>query len=111
MKLDTEVIAPGRDRWGEDAYRYVLNPRKATNPIACFAARLITEACKTAFDADGEDSSGRQKGRRLAPKEVVDYCTDMAAVAYEEFERRGWLIDVPSAEELRDRNREADKAN
>lgn len=49
---------------------------------------------------DGEDSAGRAKLRSATVKEVVDRATEAAATAFEEFERRGWIIDVPPYEEI-----------
>jgi hypothetical protein len=55
----------------------------------------------TAID-DGEDSAGRAKLRLLQPAEVVERGCAMAQLAMEQFEKRGWLVEVPSPEPKND---------
>jgi hypothetical protein len=49
---------------------------------------------------DGEDSSGRQKLKLLAPAEIARRACDLAAAFYAEVGTRGWLLQLPEYEHL-----------
>jgi hypothetical protein len=66
---------------------------------------LITGPAELAFEMlcrwgpvlatpDGEDSSGRQKGRVLDPKETVWKACEIARVAWHEFIANGWMLEI-----------------
>lgn len=63
-----------------------------------FRARLAIEFMKTnsilLAEPDGEDSQGRQAMRLLPPKQVVKRAVAMAEAAFEEMDRRGWLLEA-----------------
>jgi len=46
-------------------------------------------------DIDGEDSSGRQKIKRMKTKEVVKIACDISQELYKELDKRRWLLDAP----------------
>lgn len=48
---------------------------------------------------DGEDTAGRAKLAPASPAQVVERACTTAELLCAEFERRGWLIDLPSPEE------------
>lgn len=48
----------------------------------------------------GEDSAGRGKIDIMSPAEVVDRAVTTADLLITEFENRGWIETMPSAEEL-----------
>lgn len=83
-----------------------LHRREVPNQEGEFAMRLIAELGKAAFDYAGEDSAGRAKGRRMTPHELVKYCCDVSQETFDEFTSRGWMIDLPSYEEIREKDRE-----
>lgn len=68
-------------------------------PEAILAERLMLEAIKVAFGPDGEDSSGRQKGRRISPEELVDYCLVASIEFHQQLQKRNLLVPFPSFEE------------
>src|SRR5687767_8846104 len=59
------------------------------------ARDLISRFAIIAATPDGEDSSGRQKLRLMTEEECVDRAVHIAALAWEEFRERGWIVDIP----------------
>ena len=46
-------------------------------------------------EPDGEDSAGRQQLRTCTAAEIVNKACEVAEYAYNEFEKREWLLDIP----------------
>jgi hypothetical protein len=65
-----------------------------------FAKEIISRFALIAGDDNGEDSAGRAKARRQTPGEIVSFACDTAEKAFEEFEKRGWLMPLPDYQEL-----------
>lgn len=63
---------------------------------AGLAADLIERFGSVASIPDGEDSGGRQRLRLQTPDELVSRCCAIADAAFGEFEKRGWLLEVPA---------------
>jgi hypothetical protein len=59
------------------------------------AARMIERWGCVAGEMDGEDSAGRQKIRLATADELVGRACDVAAKMFEEFTKRGWVVDIP----------------
>lgn len=59
------------------------------------AERLMHHFGSVAGIPDGEDSAGRSIVRLQTPVELVERCCRIAAIAMEEFEKRGWLLELP----------------
>lgn len=49
---------------------------------------------------------GHAGARRMTPAEIANTACDVASEAFKAFSDRGWLIDVPSMDELKDEARE-----
>lgn len=81
------------------------------DPRAEFAQRLIERWGLVVSEDGGEDSQGRAKMRRSTPEEIVKAACDTAEKAIDEFEKRGWIIDIPSIEELDNTIKEAEDTN
>ena len=60
------------------------------------AARWAMIAC----EPDGEDSSGRQKARRMTTEEVVKFAVETAQKSMAVFEEKGWVKHFPQYEKL-----------
>lgn len=80
--------------------RYGINDRQIVklqceNPQAAFAMDLMKHLGICAGRPDGEDSTGRQKGALLSPDEVVTRACSIADIAWQEFQKRGWILDIP----------------
>lgn len=60
-----------------------------------FAMQLMKTLSVVACTPDGEDAGGRQKLRLMTPGEVVARAATLADEAFEEFRRRGWILDLP----------------
>jgi hypothetical protein len=67
----------------------------APSAQADFAMRLMTQFALVAVQEDGEDSAGRQKARVLGAAEAAKRACDISAAAFDEFNARGWLIEIP----------------
>lgn len=81
--------------------RYELSNR------ARFACALLEKHATIAGVEDGEDSSGRQKLKLQAPKELVQHCIEVSDEAFKAFEELGWYHEIPPYEEVIDYARES----
>ena len=70
--------------------------QRALDAEARLAAQMIERWGMSAAIEDGEDSSGRSKLRLLSPHELVTRACDTAKYAMEEFNKRGWILDLPT---------------
>ena len=111
MKLDEapEIVATRGSGYNEP--RMIIHHRHVPNGRAAFAMQMMERWAPVAGDTDGEDTAGRQKGRRMTAKEITAHCCDVAEEAFAEFERRGWFFAVPSWEEMRDAARKESERN
>ena len=102
MATKYDVISKKIDRYdtGREPHCTVYNLEFESRE-ARFAMACIERWGMVAGEIDGEDSAGRSKLRRLSVEEVVTGACDTAHRAYEEFEKRGWLIPLPGYEEIR----------
>lgn len=64
------------------------------NDKASFAMSLMEKGMLAAMQ-DGEDSTGRQKGRALTAEEVAQKACDIADAAFNQFHDRGWMAVIP----------------
>ena len=103
-----------------------LRPREYTSPYpvvagthplqqpdarAQFAMLCVERWAMVAAEADGEDSAGRAKVRRMTPGEVAAHacvCTDRL---FAEFAARGWIVTVPIMAELIDKMQDVENGN
>lgn len=64
--------------------------------------RLIVEWGKADFVADGEDSSGRSKGRKLDVEELISRCEKATKLTIHAMEQNGWIEEIPIEDLLKD---------
>lgn len=62
---------------------------------AHIATDLMKHLAIVAGVPDGESSDGQQKFRLMTPDEVVERATGIAEKAWQEYEKRGWLLALP----------------
>lgn len=67
---------------------------------AQLAGELARHLALVAGQADGEDSAGRQKIRLLSPDEVATRALEIAEALWAGFEKREWMISMPSPDEV-----------
>lgn len=89
----------------------MAHARLLADQRAQFAMSCIERWGMVAADADGEDSAGRSKLRRLTSEEVVSHACECADKAYAEFRNRGWLVDIPSYQSLVDAMKDKENGN
>ena len=94
MSKDTFTAHYNQSRYDEDWARCVMHVRHQPNHRAQLAASLIERWGMVAGEVDGEDSTGRAKGRLQTPDELVTRACDTAERLYAELERRDWLVDI-----------------
>lgn len=70
------------------------------NQKADFAKELMVRWGLITGVADGEDSAGRHKLRAELPVELIERACTTAELAFEEFKKRGWVLDLPVPEEV-----------
>lgn len=80
----------------------LVHERQVLDSRARFALACIEKWGMVCAMPDGEDSSGRQKARPATVAEITDRACNCADAAFEEFQKRGWFIEVPSYQELID---------
>jgi len=73
----------------------VVYQQRAFDAEAELAAQMIERWGMSAAIEDGEDSAGRAKIRLLTPEELVQRACETAEQAMEEFNKRGWILDLP----------------
>lgn len=84
-----------------DGTRMIIHERRTCSMEARMATIMLEKWGMVAAAPDGEDSAGRSKLHLSTPEELVTRACNTAAAAVAEFERRGWLVDVPSYDELK----------
>jgi hypothetical protein len=81
----------------KDQYHQVMvHQRVAVSYVASFAMDLI----KSAICQGIPNSKGDGFERMLTPQEVVERATTTASIAFEDFQKRGWIIEQPALERL-----------
>ena len=73
-----------------------------TRAMSTEAEIAISLACRWGMVAaipNGEDAQGRQKVRLLEPDEIVERACTTAAALMNEFQQRGWILEIPSLPE------------
>lgn len=63
---------------------------------AVFAQELLARWGLVAAEPDGEDSAGRQKLKPLSVESLVTRACEMSQLAFEEFQKREWLLELPN---------------
>jgi hypothetical protein len=107
-----DVHAVRKNAYGESSsFTVMAHDRLQVDRRALFALACIERWGMIAADADGEDSAGRQKARRLTVDEVVQHACDCAEKAYASFGSRGWLLHVPGYAELEDKLKDRENGN
>ena len=80
-------------QYGEPTYRLEREPGMEAHMLIDLVAKWGCVACIP----DGEDSAGRQKMRLQTPEELVERSAEMVERTCAALDRRGWLIERPSA--------------
>lgn len=70
------------------------------NRRADFAMRMMEKFGLLLGEDAGEDSAGRQKGRRLTPKECAVLACETSDHLFNEMESRDWFTEIPSMEKM-----------
>ena len=79
----------------------VVHQRKFPDPRAAFAQNMIQAwGIVAGRPAIGMEPQSKDEITLMPTKEVVVRACDLAEQAFEEFKTRGWLLDVPSFEEV-----------
>jgi hypothetical protein len=88
-----------RDKW-EVPIQLIYHPKFSVDSKADFALRCIERWATVAAVPDGEDSKGRQQLRNMTPSEIVSHACDCSELAFAEFSKRSWLLNIPPINEL-----------
>jgi hypothetical protein len=96
---------------GEFPFSVAQHPKHILAQEAAFAMQCMERWGMVAAETDGEDSAGRSKLRCLSAQEVVTRACDVAARAFEEFEKRGWRTEIPDAAAMLDEVMSRENAN
>jgi hypothetical protein len=87
-----------KQRYGDE--RYMIHNTTQPDLRATLALQFAERWAMVAAEADGEDSAGRQKMRRLEPGELAQHACDCVTALFLQFEDRKWLLKVPSFDEV-----------
>ena len=75
-----------------------------------FQAKYAADMIKTTLMSgapDGETSAGHQRHKLLTPDEAVERAVAATEKLFEAFESKGWVLEVPGLDDLR--NADTDK--
>jgi len=78
----------------------VFHPLKRPNMRAEIAIKLAEHFAIVAGQEDGEDSAGRRAFKLQSPDQVVARACGIADGLVNEFESRGWIVDVPAYNDI-----------
>lgn len=78
----------------------VVHRGEMPNDEASFAMAILERWAMVQGKPDGEDSAGRSRIRIMPIDEAVQRACDLSEGAYASFRARGWMLDVPSLNEL-----------
>ena len=78
----------------------IFHNRKRLSIKGEIASRLMEHFAIVAAQEDGEDSTGRRAFKLQTPEQVVSRACDIAENLVNEFEKRGWIIDIPAYEDI-----------
>lgn len=98
FEYDHYRILPTK-KFSDNAVCQVLT-RYAPDERALLAKEMLLRWGLVAAMSDGEDSAGRAKLCESPPGYMVKRVCDTADLLFKEFERRGWMKELPSYEEL-----------
>lgn len=66
-------------------------------PLARLSETIAKNLVFGIIEPDGEDYARRQKFKNMDPKEIAKRACDIAAALVDEWQQRGWIIDVPES--------------
>lgn len=78
----------------------VFHARRRPNMKAEVAMRLVEHFAIVAAEEDGEDSAGRRAFKLQTSEQVVKRACDIANGLVDEFDARGWIVDVPAYQDI-----------
>jgi hypothetical protein len=78
----------------------IIHARKRLSLKGEVASRLVEHFAIVAAQDDGEDSAGRRAFKLQTPEQVVTRACDIANNLVDEFEKRGWVIEIPAYEDI-----------
>lgn len=70
---------------------------------ARMALSFMERWAMVAAESDGEDSAGRAKLRLMTADEITSHACNVAQKAVDQFRARGWVKNIPTAQECVDR--------
>lgn len=109
---DMEMFAVRKARYAEGApAQLITHARQVHDNRARLAMDCMARWAMICGEADGEDSRGRQKMRRMTPAELVSHACAVAEAADKEFKARGWVFDVGSYADAVDAVKDIEDAN
>ena len=97
-KTDVGAMIVRSSRYGDDQIQ--RHSLREPDNRAALAFAFIERWGMVAGVPDGEDSAGRAKVRLAAPREVVERAFECAGLAWERAEEAGWMLSMPSIEEI-----------
>jgi hypothetical protein len=94
MKKAIDIGFLEREGYG-NSKEIVVYQKTAANNRARLAVSMLERWGAVAGTPDGEDSAGRAKLNHMPVDDMVKRACETAEKAFIEFERRGWLLDLP----------------
>jgi hypothetical protein len=77
--------------------KQILHTEFHHNQKAAAALEMVVKWGLSAAKEDGETSNGHVKIKTYTPAEIVDRACECADRAFREFEKRGWLLELPDS--------------
>jgi len=95
LKHENDYTAILKKESFEPRESLVVHAKKLPDCRGRYAMDILERFATIMADEDGEDSSGRQKLKRMKAKEVVKIACDISNELFKELENRKWLLDSP----------------
>lgn len=87
--------------YGDDKTpRMVIHRTELPTDEARFAMAILERWAMVQAKESGEDSAGRAKLSLMPVNETVERACNIAEGAFVTFRKRGWMLDVPSLDEM-----------
>lgn len=78
----------------------VIHRRKHLTMRGEISLKLVEHFAIVAGQDDGEDSAGRRAFKLQSPDQIVSRACEIANTLMDEFEKRGWIVEIPAYEDI-----------
>lgn len=104
--MSKETVVPTRGPSDFSRTGYMVHCSETPMAEASFTMAILERWAMVQGKDGGEDSAGRSKIGLMPVNETVERACEIADKAFATFRERGWMLDVPSMDDLEDQLQE-----